>query len=157
MKKLVTPFGNLEVTLNNVPIEYTYLVKKTEENGITVDVFSININLLNCKINDEIRCYISDKKLRYNDGDERVDLLSIENDDFILGVSGYEPQYHDKEKEFHCYELDECKQYFLYKIYRDPQNYANEFKRSYTIELQVCWLNKNEFKDHDTSLFMILC
>lgn len=154
---LDTPLGNIEVFLNDKPIEYVYSIEKEVVDGKNVDVFVIKIDLLNYEINDEICCCIPNKKLEYNDGDERCVLLSIEADDIILGICGYEPQYHEAEREEHCYELDEATYGFLYKIYRNPKDYINKNKISYTIELKVCWLDKKEFKDYDTSLFMILC
>lgn len=151
-KKVKTPFGSLIVLLNGKEYEYEYTIVKIKN----VDVYQVEINLSNCKINDVIECFVENSYLKYYDSDERCDLLSIVNDNYTLGVCGYEPQYHEIERLNYCYELDNYMDgKFVYKVYRNPNDYAN--KESCVTKIKVCCLNNKDYEDTEETLFDILC
>lgn len=155
-KILNTPFGNLIIKVNNEIQEYDYNGSNKFYDGKTSKIYSINFDLSNLKIGDKITFEIENKKLNYHDGDERCDTLSIENDSIILGVCGYEPQYHEVEREYHCYELyDYMSGNFEYTIEREPSKYINKFPASHIIRMDICWINKTDFNDYDTAIDLL--
>ena len=159
--KLNTPFGELEIKLNGKSYDYQYKIVKRNliEENIDIDVYLVEIDFSNCKINDTLECYIKNCKLEYYDGDERCDLLTKVENNIALGVCGYEPQYHESERLYHCYELyDYSDGNFIYKVYRNPKEYdKDEFKESCITKVEICWLNQNEFKNAEATLFDVLC
>ncbi|MBQ8379381.1 MAG: hypothetical protein IJX34_01030 [Clostridia bacterium] len=156
-EKLKTPFGKLIVLLNGKKFDYNCVKTKKMNKGI--DIFLVEIDLSNCKINDTIECFIDGCDLEYYDSDERNDLLIKEDNNIALGVCGYEPQYHEFERLNYCYELqDYMDGQFVYKVFRNPKNYDKENnKNSCVIKLEICWLNTRDFEDVEETLFDILC
>lgn len=162
---LKTPFGNVKITLNNSNMDYNYTMQKKIVYNKEINIYSINIDLYKLKVGDKIKCEIDSVKLEYNDGDEMCDLLSVEDEDLILGFCGIEPQYHDITREWYCFELYEYygSGYFLYKVYKDPKEHLNSFKDGCTIWLKICWVNKKDFKEGDEegncddAIFRALC
>lgn len=152
-----TPFGNFLVKINGN--QSSFLVSEIEreyENKKSI-AYLVQIDLSELNIGDKIICEVENKKLEYNDGDERCNLLSVENKDIILGINGYEPQYHEVEREYHCYELYDCYSgNFEYIIERNPKKYLKKFKESHILNLSLCWINKNDYDDYDTAIFIIL-
>lgn len=155
--KLKTPLGEFIILLNGKEIEYTY--KRIENRYNEKDVFLIEINFSNLNVNDIIECFVKECNLKYYDGNERCDLLTMISNTFTLGVCGYEPQYHDCERLNYCYELDNYMDgKFVYKVHRNPSDYDNENnKESCVARIKICWLNNKKYIDAEETLFDILC
>jgi len=156
MNKLITPFGNVVVKVNNEEVRYEVELSKTEYENKKYDLYTLKLNVLNLKINDKISFELENCKLDFSDSDERCETLTIENKELILGFTGYEPQYHENERLYHCYELyGSTDNGFEYTIERNPKEYQDEFKKSHIINVNVAWINKKEFEDYDTAINLI--
>lgn len=155
-KVLNTPFGKLLIKINGKEQVYNYSESSKSYWGKSETVYSINYDLSNLKIGDKIIIEIENRRLEYLESDERCDTLSIENESKILAMCGYEPQYHEGEREYHCYELDDFMSgNFEYSIKREPSKYITEFPESHIIRMNICWINKTDFDDYDTAIDLL--
>lgn len=154
--KIETPFGNFIVKINDKKVKFSYELKNKEYYNKNNTYYKIYIKTDKLKIGDEITCEIEECTLFYNDGDERSDLLTTEDEKLIIGLCGYEPQYHGFEENLHSYYLEVCDKNFKYSIQRQPQDFLESFYKSHVITLSLGWIEKKKYEDYDTAIFMIL-
>lgn len=68
--KIITPFGFVQMKLNNKPIEFIYKQDSHEWNGTCYTFFRLYVDLAKYKIHDEIICTIDNCTFEHFYGDE---------------------------------------------------------------------------------------
>ena len=151
--KITTPFGNFIVEVNDKQISFRKTLRKVKCENINVDFYDIELSTNNLKIGDKVVFKLEDCNLEYNDSDERSVLLTVENEKYILGLNGFEPQYHEDEEKYYSYILYSSENYFEYEI-KDREKFT--INKADLITLRLGWINKADFTDYDDAIFMIL-
>lgn len=145
-----TPFGNIEVKLNNEIIDFQSTTKlyyfnrlKSREN---IKIYFIDIDTKDMSLGDVIFCGFEKQALKYYGGEERSEILIVENEEFILGFCGYEPQYHESEKKLHSFIMEDYNENgFTYIIEQDPYQFQDTAYQTRVITLAICCVERNRF------------
>jgi hypothetical protein len=152
---LVTPFGDVHVEVNGCRTSFRYRVDTYEDHpGKQIMAHIIDLDFSDLKQGDFIFCGFDSDVLMANDSDERSVLYSCENEKLILGLCAFEPD----DCESYCYELEDYSQKgFGYRIRRAPDEFdETEFYKSKITSLAMSWINKSEYSDPDTTIFLAL-
>lgn len=159
--KINTPFGDIYVKLNNkiYPFEYAEKIYYDNEEQRYINMYLIDIDTINMNIGDIISCGFKQKIMKRNGTDEKSIFITTENEKILLGICGYDTEIWDEESAIcYSYELDDSdiSLGLTYIIKRNPKNYMDKFYKSKVITLGISWIEKIEFQDPDTTLFMAL-
>ena len=158
--KIVTPFGDIKVKINGKQADFRYRTdiyetkSKAAEKVISIEIIDIDVSRLH--INDIITCGFDTELLEYNDSDERSVIFSRETASLLLGLCAFEP--YEWETDTFCYQLEDYPgKAFKYRIVSSPDNFdENELYESKFISLAVVCINKKDYKDPNTELFLAL-
>lgn len=159
LDKLETPFGDVHVKVNGKNIPFRYRTDTFADDCHTHDkpvlIHLIDIDMSGLRLDDTVFCGFENNILEYNDSDERVVLHSCESDTQILGFSAFEPD----DEESYCYQLETYDgDGFGYRVTTDPGSFDSEhFYQSKFATLAIAVLNKTDYEDADSVLFLALC
>lgn len=159
--KINTPFGDIHIKLNNEIYPFEYIEKKyyDSEERQYINMYMIDIDTENMKVGDRVFCGFEKKIMERNGTDEKAIFITTENETLLLGVCGYDTEIWDEESAIcYSYELDDSdiSLGLTYIIRRNPEDYINKFYKSKVITIGISWVEKTEFQDPDTTVFMAL-
>lgn len=146
-----TPFGNIEVKLNDEIIDFQSTTKlyyfNKPKNRESIKIYFIDIDTNDMRPGDVIFCGFEKQILKYYGGEERSEILIVENEDLVLGFCGYEPQYHEREKNLHSFIMKDYNENgFTYIVEKDPHQFQETAYQTRVITLAVCCVERNHFR-----------
>lgn len=158
MSSLSTPLGDIKVKINGKEAIFRYrtdLYDSSQGRSIPVGIIDIDVSQL--KIDDTIFCGFDSISFDDVDSDENSIVLCGGNETLRLGFCAYDPDeyYYDS----HCFILENysLNDGFCYRIKSDPRLLdEKQFYQSKIISLAISWINKDDFIDPDSELFLAL-
>lgn len=140
--KIITPFGFVQMKLNDKPIEFIYKQDSHEWNGTCYIFFRLYVDLAKYKIHDEIICTIDNRIFEHFYSDEYFSSAYIENKDYFLAVGVYDSEENGYHPPFeHCFESYDCDNGASAWVFDNPRNYRENYTRYF--RTTIAWLPKS--------------
>ena len=158
LSSLSTPLGEIKVKINGKEAHFRYRTAFYDSSqGKSISIGIIDIDVSHLKIDDTIFCRFDSVSFDDADSDENSIIHFGGNETLRLGFCAYDPDeyYYDD----HCFILEDysLNDGFCYKIKSDPCLLdEKQFHKSKIISLAIAWINKDDFTDPDTELFLAL-
>ena len=148
--KIITPFGFVQMKLNDKPIEFIYKQDSHEWNGTCYIFFRLYVDLAKYKIHDEIICTIDNRIFEHFYSDEYFSSAYIENKDYFLAVGVYDSEENGYHPPFeHCFESYDCDNGASAWVFDNPRNYRENYTRYF--RTTIAWLLESGEFSHSGS------